>query len=77
MAEMTFKLYGWGARERTILRRIIPGMIFAFAIGDAGYGFGRVLARNAFDHRSFELRGAGSYAERGGRQVSVSLSTSW
>ncbi|TXH33671.1 MAG: TonB-dependent receptor [Burkholderiaceae bacterium] len=37
----------------------------------------RVLARNAFDHRSFELRGAGSYAERGGRLVSVSLSTSW
>ena len=25
-----------------------------------------VLARNAFDHRSFGLRGAGGYAERGG-----------
>ena len=50
MAEMTLKLYGWEARERTMLRRIIPGMIFAFAIGDAGYGFGRVLSRVNMGH---------------------------
>lgn len=37
----------------------------------------RALLSNATNERSFELRGAGSYAERPGRLLALSLSSAW
>ncbi len=37
----------------------------------------RALLTNATNQRSFELRGAGSYAERPGRLLALSLSSAW
>ncbi|MBB5202993.1 iron complex outermembrane receptor protein [Inhella inkyongensis] len=37
----------------------------------------RLSVTNVADHRSFELRGSGSFAERPGRLVSLSVSSSW
>jgi len=37
----------------------------------------RALLTNATNQRSFELRGAGSYAERPGRLLAISLSSAW
>ena len=37
----------------------------------------RLLLSNALNHRSLELRGSGSYAERQGRLLAVNLSSRW
>jgi len=37
----------------------------------------RFLLSNVLNHRSLELRGSGSYAERQGRLLAVNLSSRW
>ncbi|WP_051227894.1 Imm26 family immunity protein [Oceanospirillum beijerinckii] len=56
---MKIKIWGWGKKERTMLRFLKPGDIFCFLISDKTfsigltkevYGFGRLIAKSKAGH---------------------------
>ncbi|WP_152988810.1 immunity 26/phosphotriesterase HocA family protein [Burkholderia pseudomallei] len=44
------KKLGWDAKSRTMLKHIKSGDLFAFALGNGKYGFGRIISSVSLGH---------------------------